>query len=70
MVYTETRTTATKAMTTGPNIISGAEAPEFDSGDGAGEIKTDSGGLAMEGGECEIGCGDITWMSNLWPFLQ
>lgn len=41
--------------------------PELGSGLGA---KYESGGTAIAGGDCEIGCRPITSTSSRWPFLQ
>lgn len=51
MLCAETAAATTKAIAIGLNAADRAKAPELESGDSAGDIETDSGGLAMDGGE-------------------
>lgn len=56
------------AIKTEPSVTE-TGTPEL--GDGEGEDPSSrAGGKAMDGGDGEIGCRDITSINNLWPFLQ
>lgn len=68
----QTKVTSVVATTITMGIsVTAILTPELVCGDGAGESAMNGwGGMAIEGGDCGVGWGVSTSMTNLWPFLQ